>query len=231
MASNQDFDNYEEWLDSKWEQYVEMSEQNYQENYGDAQNQWQASQSAYYSNQNYGNANQQGYYYQNGQKYQNGGGAYYNGDDQTQQYAQYGGQGYKNMAEQYGNYGASMLNNGMNFYSNRGMADGWMTTDRYNKDEYQQQQQASDPDYYNYKMSSASFASSGIADVCGALYTYAAKCNKNIKMKSQSSNSQLSYGVSVTRRNCVWVCDVCISSSQLNEQSFSSSLLFALTSL
>jgi hypothetical protein len=188
MEANEDFDNYEDWLDARWQEYIEYSEEQYRENMGDEQAQYQYKQQQYYQAQNFNENNQANYYYANGRKYQNGGGNYYYGNqNQQQQYAQYGGQQYQNqqMAEQYGNYGASMLNQGMNFWYNRGAAGDWITNEMYDKDEWEQEQQENYGDYYLYKKQQQMFAKSGIADVCGALYTYAAKCNKHM---TQSSN-------------------------------------------
>jgi hypothetical protein len=205
MSTDMDFSNYEDWLDEKWGDYVEMAEQQYSENYGDEQNQWAEQQAAYYQSQNYQDGQQQGYYYQNGQQYQNGGGSYYYGDqDGDGQYSQYGGQDYQNkqMAESYGNYGASLLNQGMNFYYNRGMAGNWFLSERYDQEAYEEQQKEEDEEYYYYKKRQASFANTGIADVCGALYTYAAKCNQHITGNSDSTSSseKYSYGVSTIPR-------------------------------
>jgi hypothetical protein len=202
MSANMDFDSYEAWLDERWQEYVEMAEEMYEENMGDEQNQYYAQQQAYYQYQNYGNGNQQGYYYANGNQQQNGGGSYYRGENQQQQYAQYGGQTYQNqqMSEQYGNYGASMLNQGMNFYTNRGIAGSWITNEVYNKEEWEQEQEEEYGDYYWYKKQQQSFESSGVADVCGALYTYAAKCNRHFTSSgsdySASTSFKYSYGVS-----------------------------------
>ena len=203
MEANEEFDSYEEWLDTKWQEYIEYAEEQYRENMGDEQVQYQYRQQQYYQAQNYQQNDQANYYYANGRKYQNGGGNYYYGNqNQQQQYAQYGGQQYQNqqMAEQYGNYGASMLNQGMNFWYNRGAAGDWITNEMYDKDEWEQEQQEQYGDYYYYKKQQQSFAKSGIADVCGALYTYAAKCNKHL---TQNSNNyagqnlfQYSFGVS-----------------------------------
>jgi hypothetical protein len=207
MQSNQDFDTYEEWLDERWEEYVEMAEQMYVEGGGEAQYQWQQQQAAYYNNQNYAENQQQGYYYQNGYQNQQGGGAYYYGnEEQQQQYAQYGGQNYQNQqyAESYGSYGASMLNQGMNFYYNRGVAGDWISSERYDKEQYEWEQQYgenADKEYYYYKQRQQAFANSGIADVCGALYTYAAKCNKHFTQSGNDYKSEngfdYSYGVSI----------------------------------
>lgn len=208
MEVNGDFDAYSEWMDERWEMYVEYAEQEYQENYGDEQNQWAAQQAAYYQAQNYGEAQQQGYYYQNGYRNQNGGGAYYYGDEQQQQqYARYGGQYYQNQnfAEQYGNYGASMLNQGMNYYYNRGKVGDWITYDVWDQEAYEEQQKEENPQYYYYKQRQISFAKTGIADVCGALYTYAAKCNKHLSTDNGNSG-EYSYGVSVTLYLCSFIC-------------------------
>ena len=205
LSSNQDFDEYEAWLNARWQEYVEMAEEMYQENMGDEQNQYYQQQQAYYQAQNYNENNQQGYYYANGQKQQNGGGSYYYGDQQNQQqqqYAQYGGQNYQNqqMSEQYGSYGASMLNQGMNFYYNRGNAGTWISNYAYNKEEWAQEQEEEYGDYYWYKKQQQNFEKTGIADVCGALYTYAAKCNKHLSSSNSGSSSgntfRYSYGVS-----------------------------------
>jgi len=204
MEANEDFDNYEEWLDTKWQEYIEMYEEQYAENMGDEQNQYYQTAQAYYQAQNYQEGNQEGYYYQNGRQYQNGGGAYYYGNSaQQNQYAQYSGKQNQNqqMAESYGNYGASMVSQGMNFYYNRAQAGDWITNERYDADEWQEQQAQDYGDYYWYRQSQKSFAKSGIADVCGALYTYAAKCNKHLTSTSTDYSSsnlfQYSFGVSV----------------------------------
>ena len=211
MQANEDFDSYEEWLDTKWQEYIEMSEQMYEENMGDEQNQYYQTQQAYYQAQNYQAGQQQGYYYQNGNQYQNGGGAYYYGNSnqdadgqQQNNYAQYSGNAYQNqqMAEQYGNYGAMMVSQGMNFYSNRAQAGDWITNEKYDADEWQNEQAEDYGEYYWYRQSQKSFAQSGIADVCGALYTYAAKCNKHLTTSSSNTDYsasnmfQYSFGVS-----------------------------------
>ena len=200
MQANEDFDSYEEWLDTKWQEYIEMSEQMYEENMGEEQNQYYQTQQAYYQAQNYQEGQQQGYYYQNGQKYQNGGGNYYYGNNQNgNNYAKYSGNAYQNqqMAEAYGNYGAMMVNQGMNFYYNRAQAGDWITNEKYDADEWQNEQAEDYGEYYWYRQSQKSFAMSGIADVCGALYTYAAKCNKHLTTSDSSSSMfQYSFGVS-----------------------------------
>jgi hypothetical protein len=180
-----------------------MTEEMYEENMGAEQNQYYQTQQAYYQAQNYQEGNQQGYYYQNGRQYQSGGGSYYyNQNNQDNQYAKYGGGSYQNkqMAEAYGNYGGSMVNNGMSFYYNRGQMGDWITNEMYDKDEWAQEQQADYGDYYWYAQSQKTFAKSGIADVCGALYTYAAKCNKHFTANSYDYSVQnafqYSYGVS-----------------------------------
>lgn len=192
MSANEDFDNYEEWLDQRWSEYIEYVEEQYQENMGQEQAQYYYQQNQYYQAQNYADKDQQGYYYANGRNKQNGGGSYYYGNNaQQQQYAQYGGQQYQNqqMAEAYGNYGAEMLNQGMNFYYNRGAAGDWITNEQYNAEEWAQEQEEQYGDYYYYKKQQQGFARSGIADVCGALYTYAAKCNKHLNTNNQNSNN------------------------------------------
>ena len=219
MDANEDFDNYEEWLDTKWQEYIEMSEEMYAENMGDEQNQYYQTQQAYYQAQNYQQGQQQGYYYQNGNQYQAGGGAYYYGNQNedggnnnaNNNYAKYGGNYYQNqqMAEVYGNYGASMLNMGMNFYYNRAQAGDWITNERYDADEWAEQQQEDYGEYYWYRQSQKSFAKSGIADVCGALYTYAAKCNKHLTTSSSNTDYssanvfQYSFGVSIPNDNAM----------------------------
>lgn len=237
-----------------------MTEYMYEESQGEDMQEWQQQQAMYYQNNNYAYNQQPNYYYQNGYKYQNGGGNYYRGNadnyqENAQDYAKYGGQYYQNQqyAEQYGNYGALMLNNGMNFYYNRGYLGDWITRYRYREDEWERYKQGWEnqydqveggqdyQDYYQnryrdyeyyvdydeeqekyendyadyyaeylyedyddqaayYRRQRYAFAQSGIADVCGALYTYAAKCNKHLANTSNNYKSKnafdYSFGVS-----------------------------------
>lgn len=214
MEANQDFDNYEEWLDSRWEEYIEYVEEQYQENMGEEQAQYYYQQAQYYQAQNFQDGDQENYYYANGHQQQQGGGNYYYGNaQQQQQYAQYGGQQYQNqqMAEQYGNYGAQVLNQGMNFYYNRGAAGDWITNEQYDAENWAEEQEEQYGDYYYYKKQQQSFAKSGVADVCGALYTYSAKCNKHLTQNNnnygQDNMFDYSYGSSNQELNEETVCN------------------------
>jgi len=176
VDQDNDFENYENWLDEKWEYYVQMMEQ--QSDNQEAQQEYSDQQQNYYEYNNYDDANQNGYYYNPGQSYQNGGGVYY-------------GQNYYYGNNYAGTYGSQLMTNGQNYYYDRDTD--WMGAERYNSSQYD-----GNDDIYT-----SAFVNSGIADVCGALYTYAAKCNTHLYTNGQSS----SYGSDNQANNEEQVCN------------------------
>lgn len=190
VRANYDYDNYEEYMQETFQEYIEAQNQQ-REYYNQYQEWWQNQQQwqqnfynyNYDGNGNNGNGNENGdgqyqfkYWYQynkNGGGYNPYGTSSYQGSNNNNMNYNYFGQQQGAGDSTYYNRDA-LYNSGSN-----GSNEGFYYYTHMTEEEMEEQQQYQYEQGNGYRMR-GQWMQYGIADVCGVLYEYSAKCNKQL---------------------------------------------------